>query len=125
MRPLQVLQQTNMAMQSMEGRTGMMPGTHIETSPVSRMNVLLDERMLIDETDVMNRCEFCEKFINELAPYLTYEEEQECRDFLAEAKREAWSAMSGKKTRFNVFCTGLESELRRKKNDLENRKVIR
>lgn len=105
--------------------TSMMPGTHIETSPVSRMNAILDERVRIPETDVMDKCEFYEKFINELAPFMTREDEQDYRDALEFIKIEAVKAMGGKKSQFVLFSQEMESELRRLKNDLENKKVIR
>ena len=89
------------------------------------MNLLLDERVTIPETDVMNKCEFYEKFINELTPYMTKEDELDARDGLVYVKIQATLALQGKKNTFSETSRIIESGLRRLKNELETNKVIR
>jgi hypothetical protein len=108
----------------MENKRMNIPGTHIETSPVSRLNTLLDERMVMEETNVMDRCAFMEKFINELTPFMIKEDELTARDGLEMIKKEALLAMQGKKNKFTPYSQEMESELRRLKNDLETKGVI-
>jgi hypothetical protein len=126
-RQVPLLQPAHPQMHSMEhGRnTSMIPTTHIETSPVMRMNLLLDERVTIPETDVMNKCEFYEKFINELTPYMTKNDELDARDGLVYVKIQATLALQGKKNTFSETSRIIESGLRRLKNELETNKVIR
>ena len=122
---LPLLQPAQVEVPRMENRGLNIPGTHIETSPVSRMNMLLDERMIIQETDVMDKCEFFEKFINELSPFLDDKEEKDCREILEDAKFHAILVMQGKKNDFNNISSSLESGLRRKKTELEKKGVIK
>jgi hypothetical protein len=104
----------------------MIPTTHIETSPVMRMNALLLERSQeIEETEVQKQVEWCKKMIVAICPHVSREKQKELLFDLDFLNHELMLLLHRKENKFLTCETELTIELERIKKELEETKVIR